>query len=86
MFCSFVENKNIMSKYFTEKEIQDFKNGSINYPMFIVEKEQHEVIEVSEVVAIGGMADNNGTPTEIRIQVHRKGKETEHLTYKLVKD
>ena len=71
-------------KYYTEKEVQDFKNGSINFPMIIIEKEQDEVIEVSEVVSISGMAANNGTPSEIGIQVHRKGKEIEHLTYRLV--
>mgnify|MGYP003126881820 CR=1 FL=1 len=71
-------------KYFTEKEVQDFKDGSLNYPMIIVEKEQDEVIEVSEVVAISGMADNNGTPLEINIQVHKKGKEAEQLKYRLV--
>lgn len=71
-------------KYFTEKEVQDFKDGSINYPYIIVEKEQHEVVEVSEIVSISGMADNNGTPTEIGIQEHTKGQETKHLTYRLV--
>ena len=74
-----------MNKYFTEKELNDFKKGSINYPMMIIEKEQNEVIEVSEVVALSGMADNNGIPSEISIQVHRKNKPTEHLRYKLVK-
>ena len=72
-------------KYFTEKEIEDFKNGSINYPYMVVEKEQHEVIKVSEIVSIGGMADNNGTPTSIGIQVHRKGEVVEHLRYVLEK-
>ena len=72
-------------QYFTEKEIEDFKNGSINYPYMVVEKEQHEVVEVSEIVSIGGMADNNGTPTSIGIQVHKKGKEVEHLRYVLEK-
>jgi len=72
-------------KYFTEEEVQNFKDGSINYPLIIVEKEQHEVVEVSEIVRIGGMVDNNGTPTEIGIQVHTKGEPTKHLTYKLVK-
>ena len=70
-------------KYFTEKEVQDFKNGSINYPYIVVEKEQHEVIEVSEIVRLSGMADNNGTPSEIGIQVHKKGEPTKHLRYKL---
>ncbi len=72
-------------KYFTEEEVQKFKDGSINYPLIIVEKEQHEVVEVSEIVSISGMADNNGTPTEIGIQVHTKGEPTKHLTYYLVK-
>ena len=27
-------------KYFTEKEVQDFKDGSISFPNIIVEKEQ----------------------------------------------
>lgn len=70
--------------YFTEKEVQDFKDGSINYPLIIVEKEYHEVIEVSEIVSISGMADNKGTPTEIGIQVHTKGEPTKHLKYRLV--
>jgi len=70
-------------KYFTEKEIQDFKDGSINYPYVLVEKEQHEVIEISEVVALSGMANNNGTPTEIGIKVHTKGEPTKCLTYRL---
>ena len=71
-------------KYFTEEEVQEFKDGSINYPYIIVEKEQHEVIEVSEIVSLSGMANNNGTPTEIGVQVHAKGEPTKHLTYRLV--
>ena len=70
-------------EYFTEKEIQDFKDGSINYPYVLVEKEQYEVIEISEVVALSGMANNNGTPTEIEIKVHTKGEPTKCLTYRL---
>ena len=58
-------------KYFTEEEIQDFKDDSINYPYVVVEKEQHEVIEVSEVVVLSGMANNNGTPTEIGITLFK---------------
>ena len=71
-------------KYFTEKEIQDFKDGSINYPFLVVEKEQYEVIEVSEVVGLSGMSNNNGTPNEIGIEVHTKGEPTKCLTYRLV--
>ena len=71
-------------KYFIEKELQDFKDSSINFPYIVVEKEQQEVIEVSEIVRLSGMADNNGTPTEIGIQVHTKGEPTKNLTYRLV--
>lgn len=71
-------------KYFTEQEVQDFKDGSFNFPFIVVEKEQHEVLEVAEVVRLGGMAQNNGTPTVIGIQVHIKGKPTKHLEYRLV--
>jgi len=71
-------------KYFTEQEVQDFKDGSINFPLILWEKEQHRVIEVSQVVLLGGMAQNNGTPTVIGIQVHTKGKPTKHLEYRLV--
>ena len=71
-------------KYFTEEEVQNFKNGSINYPLIIVEKEEHEVIEISEIVSLRGMVDNNGIPNEIGIQVHTKNKPTKNLTYKLV--
>ena len=72
-------------EYFTEKEIQYFKDGSINYPYLIVEKEQNQVIQVSEIVILGGMSGNNGTPTSIAIQVHRKDQEVQHLMYVLEK-
>ena len=71
---------------FTEKEIKDFKEGSINFPYMVVEEEQNQVIEVSEIVSLSGMADNNGIPTEIGIQVHTKGKPIKHLTYTLKKN
>jgi len=38
-------------KYYTEKEVQDFKNRSINFPMIIIEKEQDEVIYCSVIYA-----------------------------------
>lgn len=72
-------------KYFTEKEIEDFKNSSVNYPYMVVEKEQNEVIEVSQIVSIAGMGENNGTPTIIYIQVHKKGEKVKHLRYLLEK-
>lgn len=74
----------VVERFFTQSEVEAFMDGSINYPHLIVEKEHNEVIEVSEVVMLGGMADNNGTPDTIGIQVHRKGEPTRHLTYKLV--
>lgn len=70
-------------KYFTEKEIKDFQNGSINYPYLVVEKGQHEVVEISEIIAINGMADNNGIPTTINVRVHKKGEKTKCLSYEL---
>ncbi|SED21619.1 hypothetical protein SAMN04489761_4653 [Tenacibaculum sp. MAR_2009_124] len=60
--------------YFTENELDEFKKGSISYPLIVTEKGENEVIEVSQVVMLGGMSSNKGTPTEIGIQVHRKGK------------
>ncbi len=71
-------------EYFTEKEIQDFKNSSINYPYIVIEKQHHEVIQISEIVSIAGMAKNLGTPTEITVHVHEKGKDKRELKYKLV--
>ena len=71
-------------KYFSEQEVQNFKDGSINFPLIVIEKEQHEVLEVTEVVHLSGMAQNNGTPTVIGIQVHTKGEPTKHLEYRLV--
>ena len=75
-----------MPKYFTEKQIEDFKNGSINFPIFLIDREQDEVVMVSEVVRLGGVGDNNGTPTEIAVQVHKVGEMPYTLTYRLDKD
>jgi len=75
------------NKYFTEKEIKEFKAASFNYPFLIVEKEQNQVIQITEVVSLSGMEENDGTPTEISMQVHTKGKEgneMKSLRYKLV--
>lgn len=59
--------------------------GSLLFPFIIYEgTDPNNVIEVSEIVSISGMADNNGTPTELTIYKHVKGKETERLVYKLV--
>ena len=75
------------NKYFTEKEIKEFKAESFNYPFLIVEKEQNQVIQITEVISLSGMEENDGTPTEISMQVHTKGKEgneMKSLRYKLV--
>lgn len=72
-----------MSEYFTEKEIKEFIEGSITFPYMTVEKEQNQVVEVSEIVSISGMATNNGIPTAIGVQVHRKGTPIQHLKYAL---
>lgn len=72
-----------MKQYFTEQEVQEFKDGSINYPFITFDKKEDEVLEVSEVTSIGGMATNNGTPTRITVRVHRKGELDKLLTYTL---
>ena len=73
------------STYFTDAEIKEFKEGSLPFPFIVYEgTDPNNVIEVSEIVAISGMADNNGTPTELTIYKHVKGKETERLVYRLV--
>jgi hypothetical protein len=72
------------STYFTDAEIKEFKEGSLPFPFIVYEgTDPNNVIEVSEIVAISGMADNNGTPTELTIYKHVKGKETERLVYRL---
>jgi hypothetical protein len=69
------------NKFFTEKEVQDFENGSIKFPHMTVKKEQHEVVTVHEVVGMSGMATNNGIPTELTTVLHEKGKEPRTLSY-----
>jgi hypothetical protein len=71
--------------HFTEKELEDFKKGSLPFPYFIYEETPEKVTEVMEVVSISGMASNGGLPTEISIYHHKKGKTTKRLTYKLKK-
>ena len=73
------------STYFTDAEIKEFKGGSLPFPLIVYEgTDPNNVIEVSEIGSISGMADNNGTPTELTIYKHVKGKETERLVYRLV--
>lgn len=74
------------STFFTPIEIEHFKRSSLKFPFIVYDGiSVDNVIEVSEVVSISGMADNNGTPTEMTIYKHVKGKETERLVYRLVK-
>lgn len=71
--------------YFTEVEVDNFKKGSLPFPFIVYEGDNPQnVIEVSEVVSLSGMADNNGTPTTITMYKHIKGKESERLTYRLI--
>lgn len=73
------------SAYFTEAEIENFKKGSLPFPFIVYEGDNPQnVIEVSEVISLSGMADNNGTPAMITIYKHVKGKESERLTYRLI--
>jgi hypothetical protein len=77
--------KSLKNNYFTDAEIKEFKDGSLPFPFIVYEgTDPNNVIEVSEIVSISGMADNNGTPTEIIIYKHVKGKEKERLVYKLI--
>ena len=73
------------STFFSEAELDDFRNGSIRFPFMICDGDKDfNVVEVNEVIALSGMADNKGTPTEMTIYKHVKGKETERLVYRLV--
>ena len=73
------------STYFTDAEIKEFKEGSLPFPFIVYEgTDPSNVIEVSEIVSISGLADNKGTPIELTIYKHVKGKETERLVYRLV--
>ena len=72
-------------KHFTQEELEEFKKGSLPFPYFIYEETPEKVTEAMEVVAISGMADNKGIPTEISIYHHKKGQTTKRLTYKLKK-
>ena len=73
---------NIM-KYFTKQEIEAYKNNSLNFPSFLIENDQDEVIQVDEIVSMSGMAYNNGIPTEFTILSHRKDAPTKTLIYSL---
>lgn len=73
------------SKYFTKEEILEFKQGSLPFPWMIYDgNDPNNVVEVNEVVCLGGMATNNGIPDEITIYRHVKGQEKQRLVYKLV--
>jgi hypothetical protein len=72
------------SNYFTEKEIQDFKDGSINFPYILYKDSSDQPCEVYEVVMISGMADRKGIPGEITIYRQQKGMAHQRLVYKLV--
>lgn len=71
--------------HFTEKELEEFKKGSLPFPYFIFEESPKEITTVMELVSMSGMDKNKGIPTEISIYHHVKGKTTKRLTYKLKK-
>lgn len=78
-------NKTPSSTYFTDDEIKEFKERSLPFPLIVYEgTDPNNVIEVSEIVSIGGMSNNKGTPTKLTIYKHVKGKKTERLVYRLV--
>lgn len=73
-----------MSKYFTETEIEDFKSGSIKFPLICYEgTDEKNVVSVWEVTALSGMADNGGLPKKITIRIHSKIGPDVNLTYTL---
>lgn len=74
-------------KYFTEEEIQEFKNVSLKYPQIIYDGvNENNVIQIVEVVRMSGMASNDGIPLEIHMRQHEKGKEVKRLRYRLVEE
>tara|TARA_R100000951_G_scaffold114921_1_gene121352 strand:+ start:135 stop:554 length:420 start_codon:yes stop_codon:yes gene_type:complete len=73
------------SVYYSPEEVEIFKKRSIALPYEIVEKEQHEVVEVWELSSLSGMRNNNGIPTQIGIDVNKKGQESISLKYTLNK-
>jgi len=71
------------NKYFSKEEVNEFLINSIRFPNIIIEKEQDEVVEISEITSYSGMSKNDGTPTQINISIHRKGEVTKKLIYDL---
>jgi hypothetical protein len=80
-----MSNKQQPLTYFSDAEIKEFKEGSLPFPFIVYEgADPKNVVEVNEIVAISGMNTNNGTPTELTIHKHIKGKETQRFVYRLV--
>jgi hypothetical protein len=74
-------------KYFTEEEVQDFKNGSFQFPVAYYEgNDPKNVVEVTQVVGIGGMPNNNGIPTRIVMQKHHIDGTIISLEYMLISE
>ena len=79
------ENQSNSNEFFTEEEIDNFKNGSIPFPLLVHDNtKEKNIIEVNEIVMLSGMASNNGDPDKITICKHQKGKEKQTLVYKMV--
>ncbi len=70
-------------KHFSEHEFEKIKINSFNFPLCLID-DNDSIIEINEVVSIGGMADNKGLPTSINIYNHKKNKPIERLSYKLI--
>lgn len=69
-------------KPFSQNEIEEITIPCIKFPHLAINK-QNEVVEISEVTALKGMADNDGIPTSMDIEVHRKGQPIQKLSYTL---
>jgi len=79
------ENQSNSNDFFTEEEVDNFKNGSIHYPLLIHDgTNERNIVEVNEIIMLSGMASNNGSPAKITIYKHQKGKEKQRLVYKMV--
>lgn len=74
-------------KYFTQKELDDFSNGTLNCPMFFYTGKQTEnVVHVFSLDAMSGMRENKGIPTTLHFRDLRKDGPSKKLVYKLVEE
>lgn len=69
-----------MKTHFTEQEISDFKAGSINYPLTLVD-DSNNIVEVHCINSISGMSDNKGIPSSLSVSVCCPNREEELREY-----